>query len=41
MKINKETLELNDITDQMDFTDHFRIFPPIATKTHSSQLSPE
>jgi hypothetical protein len=31
-KINKEILELNHTTDQMDLGDVYRIFHPISTK---------
>jgi hypothetical protein len=31
-KINKETLELNDIIDQIDLTDVYRIFHPATTQ---------
>ena len=31
-KINKETLELNHILDQLDFTDIYRLFHPTAAE---------
>ena len=31
-KINKETMALNDTLDQMDLTDTFRTFHPIAAE---------
>jgi hypothetical protein len=41
-KINKETSELNDTTDQIDLTDINRVFhPAIPQKTSFSQQSME
>ena len=39
--INTETQALNDILDQMDLIDIYRIFHPKQQNTHSSQVHME